>query len=177
MRSTNWKETDERWLNNDQPITEEQQDSPVRRLNRIRLRNLRVEFRKQHTHTLACAEGSSSAVQSKHRIPSEKNVPRDIILYDIERALWGLKFDTDYTKAWDSGTSVMRNLLAGKVPSSLNDTIMFLAMAKAMYLSGSAPALSTWHSNFASHVGRWQMLFKSDIGSLFAFQEAVSSIW
>ena len=144
-----------------------------------------LEFRKQHTNILACAEASLRSVGSAPRIPSETNDRLQIdgtfagiaIFLGINRACWGVGFDTDYRKAWNSGTNVMRNLLAGKSPSSLNDTIMFLAIAKAMCLSGSAPALLTWYSDFASDVGRWQMLFKSEDGSLAAFQEAVSRIW
>ena len=169
LRSTNWKEKimlDEQWLENDQPITEEQQENPARRLNMIKLRNLRLEFRKQHTDILACAQASSPTESYEFGL-----------FYYFPSSNWGLGIDVDYSKAWKSGTNVMRNLLAGKHPSSLNDTIMFLAIAKAMYLSGSAPALSTWHSDFASDVGRWQMLFKSENGRLIAFQEAVSSIW
>ena len=71
----------------------------------------------------------------------------------------------------------MRALLAGKLPSSLNDTIMFLAIAKAMCLSAPTLGLSMSQSDFASDIGRWQMLFKSEDGSLIAFQEAVFSIW
>ena len=193
LRSTNWKEKimlDEQWLENDQPSTEEQHENLVRRLNMIKLRNLRLEFRRQHTNILACAEASvkaSRAVRSAP-IPPGTNGPPDSCwpLFDFREWInfvpdiiphWGLGFDVDYSKAWKSGTNVMRNLLAGKHPSSLNSTIMFLAIAKAMYLSGSAPALSTWHSDFASDLGRWQMLFKSENSGLIAFQQAISSIW
>ena len=93
----------------------------------------------------------------------------------LDREPWGLGFNVGYLKAWDSGTNAMRNLLVGKLPSSLTEIIWFLAIAKAMCLSGSAPALST--SDFASDMGRWQILFKSDIERLHYFREAVSSIW
>ena len=189
LRSTNRNEKiecDAQWLENDQPITEEQQDNPVRRLNKIRLRNLRLEFRKQHTNILACVEASVNTL-IEHRLEeicetnllSRLKAKVDLVSCHgpIYQSHWGHGFDTDCSKAWNAGTNVMRNLLAGKLPSSLTDTIMFLAIAKAMYLSGSAPALSNRHSDFASDVGRWQMLFKSEDGSLAAFQEAVSSIW
>lgn len=90
---------------------------------------------------------------------------------------WDREIDASYSKAWMSGTNVMRNLHAGKLPSPVIDTIMFLAVAKAMYLSGSAPALSTWNSDFVSDVGRYQILFKSDLDKLVSFQLAVGSIW
>lgn len=163
LRSTNWKETiilDEQWLSNDQPITKEQQDSSVARLNKIRLRNLRVEFRKQHTNILACADASvkaPKAIRSALRNPPESyallgyemSALKGIYIEEFHNLVlsraWGLGFDADYSKAWNSGTNVIRSLLAGNLPSPLNDTIMFLAIAKAMCLSGSAPALSTWH--------------------------------
>ena len=190
LRSTNRRgkiEWDAQWPENDQPNTEEQRDSLVRRLKKIRLRNMRLEFRLQHANILAYAEASPTMrVLSKQPLEKfhETNVlPGSEAIVDVV-ALHGLGgygvsvgFDTDYSKAWNAGLNVMRNLHAGKLPSSLNDTIMFLAIAKAMCLSGSAPALSKWHSDFASDVGRWQMLFKSEDGSLAAFQEAVSGIW
>ena len=200
LQITNWKERikrNEQWLN---AVVEEQRDSAVPRMDNIRLSNLRLEFRKQHTNILACAKASVKPPISRHRIRcvprsrSQYDTPRVVTFirhwtYDndvacelnawpcINRRPWGRGFDDDYSKAWTSGINVMRYLHAGKVPSSLNDTIMFLAIAKAMCLSGSAPTLSTWHSDFTSDVGRWQMLFSSEDGSLLAFQEAVSSIW
>ena len=221
LRSTNRKEKMERdaqWLNNDQPNTEEQRDSPVRRLSKTNLRNLRLEFCEQHTNILACTKASvkaSRAVISAPKMTSERNArstlpiclvdpvyPVDESYYSvyepyhsdytvgwssatralhagpyISRQAWGLGFDTDHKTAWKSGINVMRNLLAGKIPSSLNDTTMFLAIAKAMCLSGSGQALSKWRSDFFSDLGRWQMLFKSEDGSLLDFKEAVSSIW
>ena len=195
LRSTKRKEKIEwkaQWLEIDQPNTEEQQDSLVRCWDKIKFRNLRLEFRRQHTNILACAEASvkaSMTIDLTLGKPTERSALLDSEMsdligrlvehfhYSISSGAWGFGFDADYTEAWNSGTNVMRDLLAGKHPSSLNDTIMFLAIAKAMYLSGSAPALSTWHSDFASDVGRWQMLFKSDTGKLLAFQEAVNSIW
>ena len=204
LRSTHGKvERDAQWLNDDQPNTEEQQHSLVRRLNKIKFRNMRLEFRKQHTKILACAEASVKAVDLARRRLSDSYTylfktpyarPKYQMQPEVEfypllhfdtldtRAIranraWGFGFDADYSKAWSSGTNFMRNLLAGKLSSSLNDTIMFLAIARAMCLSGSAPVLSTWYSDFASDVGRWQMLFKSENGDLLAFQEAVSSVW
>ena len=117
----------------------------------IRLRLLRLLFRTEHSHITACASA-----------------------YPLT---WGCGFDADYSKAWNSGTAVMRKLCAGKLPQSLNETIMFLAVAKAICLSGSVPALHVWHSHFASDLARWQTLFEETDSSLSAFQQAVSSIW
>ena len=198
LQSINRKEElewDAPWVDDVQPNTEEQQDSLVRRrdslmrrLNKIRLRNMRLQFRKQHANILACAEAS---VLTPTNIWTEFERTWDGILRFLQERdvsdlqggpsttsrAWGRGFDADYSNAWSSGINVMRNLYAGKLPSSLNDTIMFLAIAKAMCLSGSAPALSTWDSDFASDLGRWQILFKSDVDSLLDFREAVSSIW
>ena len=222
LRSIDRKEQlewDAQWVDDEQPNTEEQrdslvrrQDSLMRRLNKIRLRNMRVQFRKQHTNILACAEASAKASRAfgfgPTILPAMNAWPacettcdeRRYAFIDIDtsglsadytegsidglhagpstnRRAWGRGFDADYSKAWSSGINVMRNLYAGKLPSSLSDTIMFLAIAKAMCLSGSAPTLSNWDSDFASDMGRWQILFKSDVDSLLDFREAVSSIW
>ena len=117
----------------------------------IRLRHLRLLFRTEHSHITACA-----------------------FAYPLT---WGCGFDADYSKAWNSGTDVMRKLCAGKLPQSINETIMFLAVAKAICLSGSVPELHVWHSQFASDLARWQTLFEETDSSLSAFQQAVSSIW
>ncbi len=132
----------------------------------IQLRKLRLEFRKEHSRITACAAGVSTL-----------KIPVSILWIWPIRPAWGIGFDTDYSKAWDSGTAVMRRLCTGKLPQSLNETIMFLAVAKAICLSGSVPVLHAWHSDFASDLARWQTLFKETDGSLSAFQQAVSSIW
>ena len=176
LRSTHGKvERDAQWLIDDQPNTEEQHNNLVRHLNKRKFRNMRLEFRKQHTKILACAEASVRASNSALGRPFDTF--DTFARFVIRAPAWGLGFDADYSKAWSSGTNVMRNLLAGKLSSCLYDTIMFLAIARAMCLSGSAPVLSTWYSDFALDVGRWQMLFKSENGDLLAFQEAASSIW
>ena len=161
LRSTHGKvERDAQWLNDDEPNTEEQHNSLVRHLNKIKFRNMRLEFRKQHTKVLACAEASVKAVDSARRSPPDTYAcllktlyarPKYQMKPETEfidpflqfdtldtRAIratraWGFRFDADYSKAWSSGTNVMRNLLAGKLSSSLNDTIMFLAIARVIF--------------------------------------------
>ena len=197
----------EQWLKNNKLNAEEQRNSPVRRLNKMRLRKLHRMFRKQHFIIWACAEASVKTLRAVEPAPrefSETNTwpvwedlsdvlyPRDwsvgpisstmfirslLARPDVDARAWGPGFDADYKKAWKSGINVMRTLLAGKLPSSLNDTIMFLAIAKAMCLSALTLGLSMSQSDFASDIGRWQILFESENGNLLNFQEAVSSIW
>ena len=195
----------EQWLRNNQADMKEQQNRPVGRLNKVRLRRLRLTFRKQHFVILACAEASVKALEAVGSAPRESSETnawslwKDLsdVLYpprwplgpisstmvihslltgpNINTRAWGLGFDADHEKAWKTGMNVMRALLAGKLPSSLNDTIMFLAIAKAMCLSAPTLGPSMSQSDFASDIGRWQMLFKE--GNQIAFQEAVFSIW
>ena len=54
---------------------------------------------------------------------------------------------------------------------------MFFAVVKAICLSGLVSMLPAWDSYFASDLARWQTLFDGPSGTLFNFQQAVSSIW
>ena len=79
---------------------EDQQKFADHCLREIQLRNLRLEFRKQHSHITACA-GVSALVHQPQ--PDRGKNP----------LAWGHGFDTDHSKAWNSGTAVMRRLCDG----------------------------------------------------------------
>lgn len=133
-------------------------------LNSIKIRCLHREFRKQHTHIVKCARVSTNLGWS--RSWEGPHCPA-----------WGDVFDYNHSKAWSRGIAVMRGLCRGEAPSTLYDTIMFLAIGKAICLSKIASSLPDHHAEFLADLGRWQVLFRSDKWSLSAFRTAVSDIW
>ena len=133
-------------------------------LKTIKIRYLHHEFRRQHTHISECARASTNLRGSP---------PRE----GPHCSAWGDVFDYNYSKAWSRGIAVMRGLCRGEAPSNLYDTIMFLAMGKAICLSKIGSSLSDQHAEFLADLGRWQVLFHSDKRSLSAFRNAVSDIW
>ena len=133
-------------------------------LNKIKIRSLHREFRRQHTHIFKCARA-----------------PTNLGWYPLRKGshgpAWGDVFDCNLSKAWSRGIAVMRGLCRGEAPSTLYDTIMFLAIGKAICLSKIASSLPDHHAEFLADLGRWQVLFHSDEWSLSAFRSAVSDIW
>ena len=133
-------------------------------LDTIKIRCLYREFRRQHTQIFKCARASTNIGWSP---------PRE----GPYCSAWGDVFDYNLSKAWSRGIAVMRGLCRGETPSTLYDTIMFLAIGKAICLSKIASSLSDRHAEFLADLGRWQVLFRSDEWSLSAFRHAVSDIW
>ena len=133
-------------------------------LNTIKIRCLHREFRKQHTHIFKCARASTNLGWSPPR--EGPHCPA-----------WGDVFDYNHSKAWSRGIAVMRGLCRGEAPSTLYDTIVFLAIGKAICLSKIASGLSDHHAEFLADLGRWQVLFRWYQWSLSAFRNAVSDIW
>lgn len=73
--------------------------------------------------------------------------------------------------------TVLRKLCEGEPPSSIPDTIAFLAISWAICLSCTCGKISEHRVQFVSDLGQWQSLFKVEDGSLQAFQNAVKDIW
>ncbi len=81
-------------------------------------------------------------------------------------------------KAFKKGIGVLRGLCKGQIPSTVSETICFLAIARAMSIATNE--LSSFACNmldFERDLGRWQMLFKMEDGTLPAFRNAVAGIW
>lgn len=129
----------------------------------IKIRCLKREFRRQHTHILKCARASTN-------LPWYP--PREGL-----RPAWGDVFDYNHSKAWSRGIAVMRGLCRGEASSNLYDTIMFLVIGKSICHSKIASSIPDHHAEFLADLGRWQVLFRSDEWSLSAFRNAVSDIW
>lgn len=130
----------------------------------IRLRCLHREFQAQYSRILACARASKNSAL----LP-----PRECVASHP----WGHNFDPNYSKGWSRGLAVLRGLCREQVPSTLYDTLMFLALARAICISRGAKGDSDYHPKFIADLGRWQVLFSTEDGSLSAYQKAVRDIW
>lgn len=60
-------------------------------------------------------------------------------------------------------------------PSNINDTVMFLAIARAMSVTLDVDGCSEYRSRFSSDLSRWQILFTGQ--SLEDFSHTVKYIW
>ncbi|KAH7417809.1 hypothetical protein BKA64DRAFT_700354 [Cadophora sp. MPI-SDFR-AT-0126] len=96
-----------------------------------------------------------------------------------DSCLWAIGFDKTRRQAWASGIKVMRRMISGQIPTSLNETIMFLALAKAIavvrdnYGDGDLDC----NARFNEDLGRWELVFSADSANLRKFRQAVSDLW
>ena len=139
-------------------------------LNKFRIRFLRRQFRKQH-----------SIISSRALASIPWNIPLWALLSGYEEMFssgsWGEVINQDCSQAWDDGFRVMQRLSKGILPSSLNDVIMFLAIARAMCECSPTSSFSDLQWQFMTDLGRWQVLFEPDSEALRAFRNAVCAVW
>ena len=80
--------------------------------------------------------------------------------------------------AYRKGIGVLRGLCYGQKPSTVSETICFLAIAKAMSVAtDDVFNYACNNSDFSRDLGRWQLLFKMEDGTLTAFRNAIACIW
>ena len=111
------------------------------------------------------------------------NEEHQIIIEGISRCtlepwIWLLSVEIEecFKDAWRIGIRALRNLCKGIPPRTVTDTIMFLAVARAM-----SRCIQTqdpdYQENFLQDIGRWQLVFNSEDGSLSEFKIAAFYIW
>jgi hypothetical protein len=85
----------------------------------------------------------------------------------------------DRRRAWSAGFKVMRKLARGKVPETVDDAIMFLAIVKSICAveDSQGGTRSDHGAQFTADLERWQMLFTADHQKLGDFREIVNAIW
>ncbi|KKZ62051.1 hypothetical protein EMCG_03513 [[Emmonsia] crescens] len=88
---------------------------------------------------------------------------------------WQAGIETNWKNAWKTGIRCLRRLCNGLKLATVNETIMFFAISRAM-----SHSVKTWDPNyqksFSDDVVRWQLLF-SDYSSLIDYEQAVYDIW
>lgn len=161
----------------------------------LKLQTLSHEFRKQHRLIWERSTTPDDIDGPAVRLINTKELDREAFAiyqgltasqdqssgstYDMRRPPYNYTtvLESDCSEAWRSGINVMRDLCVGKLPSSLNDVLMFIAFAKAVYSSGLIPASLLSESNFDADLGRWQMPFEGNPSLLAAYQQAVKNVW
>jgi hypothetical protein len=96
----------------------------------------------------------------------------------IERisGLLSVEIEECWKDAWRAGVRALRSLCKGIPPRTVIDMIMFLAVARAMSrcIQTQEPG---YQEDFLQDIGRWQLVFNSEDGSLFEFKFAALCIW
>ena len=89
---------------------------------------------------------------------------------------WTANIELRWQDAWRIGFRVLREFCKDIPPKTLNDTIMFLGVAKAMsrMIRKQDPDNQ---EDFLQDLARWQLVFSIEDGSLEDFQNAVYAIW
>ena len=107
---------------------------------------------------------------------------------------WTKEYCGHRKKAFGEGISVLRGLCKGQLPSTVNETIWFLAIAKSMSFATSNVSPRNYEQSqillrlderarrcntldFSEDLGRWQMVFENDWRSLAQFRIAIASVW
>lgn len=90
---------------------------------------------------------------------------------------WAFGFNMTRVKAWKTGVRTLRGLCEGRLPRSLNETIMFLGVAKAMSEVVDPQNAESGESEFLEDLNRWQVLYDTRQDALEDFKAAVHAIW
>jgi ankyrin repeat protein len=144
---------------------------------RQELRYVRCEFIKQHAAMMRAARrytyGRTISFDQSCRCVEAFDPASQIAI----SKRWAFELDQRSRKAWRTGIRAMRGLCNGIPPQNLNETIMFLGIAKAMSTVMDAQDDHDSLSEFNTDLSRWQILFEAENGGLRAFREAVRDIW
>lgn len=149
---------------------------PMRIEARRKVRHLRTNFWKEHAHI-------SDIVKIRREGHSIRMGPSDpIIKYilwipptrDTVPQYWVNDFEDDVHKAWAIGFRTLRGLCNKQLPRNLNETLLFLCLARSMAMDFNDEQLET---QFFDDLPRWQILFNNDKPLLHDFIKAVREIW
>jgi hypothetical protein len=91
--------------------------------------------------------------------------------------LWASGFDQNSRKAFATGIGIMRGLINGTLPQTVNETIMFMNVAKAMSKVMEYARKTTGEVEFEEDLARWQVIFHKSRERLKDFRDAVKAIW
>jgi ankyrin repeat protein len=91
--------------------------------------------------------------------------------------LWASGFDQNSRKAFATSMGIMRGLINGTLPQTVNETIMFMNAAKAMSKVMEYARKTTRENDFEEDLARWQVVFHKSRERLKDFKDAVKAIW
>ena len=131
---------------------------------RAKAMQLRVQFWREHQHIKRTAQWITSPSRLSWRNPG------------VLCTRWGRGIELDSRSAWSTSLRVLRGLCRGVLPRSLNDTLLFLALAKNMS-SIIHSEVDKGVASFRHDLARWQLLFDRSDVSQDQFHQAVKNIW
>jgi hypothetical protein len=110
------------------------------------------------------------------------NIPRDPEVFSLATTphiskRWAYSLEMNPRKAWAIGQETLHRLCTRKLPKDLNETLLFLALAKSMSNVLSSEGQMDLGTEFEEDVGRWHMILNAEDGAPLAFCEAVNDIW
>lgn len=84
--------------------------------------------------------------------------------------------------AWKTSINVMRRLCKGKLPQNVEETLLFLVLARAMGLihhvdSCTESLCNCSYGMFSEDLKHWQRLFQDDYFDLERFRDAANELW
>ncbi|KAK2753683.1 hypothetical protein FQN55_000046 [Onygenales sp. PD_40] len=86
-------------------------------------------------------------------------------------------FDHNSRRGWKRGVNTLRGLCNKSIPQTLNETLMFLGVAKAMVAVMSIQGDGEMEREFNADLSRWQIIFKSRSRQLEAFRDIILKVW
>ncbi|KAK2812546.1 hypothetical protein FQN50_001190 [Emmonsiellopsis sp. PD_5] len=86
-------------------------------------------------------------------------------------------FDHNSRRGWKRGVNTMRGLCNKSIPQTLNETLMFLGVSKAMATVMSTQGDCEMEREFNADLSRWQIIFKSGSRQLEAFRDIMFKVW
>ncbi|ETS79165.1 hypothetical protein PFICI_09018 [Pestalotiopsis fici W106-1] len=136
---------------------------------------LHAEFLREHEHMRRTASFSGDTDMSRCADMSEDGKALDCTIRLEISKRWAYSLELNSRKAWAIGRVTLKRLCRRMLPQDLNQTLLFLALAKSMSRVLRSEGQDDCGEEFDQDVERWQILFKTT--DQLAFQQAVESIW
>ncbi|KXJ86451.1 hypothetical protein Micbo1qcDRAFT_168491 [Microdochium bolleyi] len=94
-----------------------------------------------------------------------------------ERHAWSSGFVRKVGDAWQKCLVVLRRLMRGRDPETLDGVLLFLALARSAPWQSSREERARFDDEFARDLSRWQVLFPPGSVQLQSFQNAVMMLF
>lgn len=150
--------------------------SPAMKMQaRRKVCQLRNHFRDEHAHMrgvveralldYAVGKDTFASTSIRHSMPA---------LGIFSSQHWEDDFEMDTHRAWNIGFKALRGLCNKKLPCNLNETLLFLCVARSMAMVFDDEQIK---EQFSDDLPRWQILYSEDTFLLQNFIQAVNRIW